>query len=155
MLDNVRCGTDVEIIEPVNLYGCELRRGAFVGPFVEIQAGAFVGEYTRISSHTFVCAGVHIRHHCFVGHGVMFINDVFDNPPRDWVIQYTLVGKYTRIGSNATILPVCIGRHAIIGAGAVVVDDVPNNAVVAGNPARVIRYRTDEEARGDICKSES
>jgi len=152
MLDNVRCGTDVEIIEPVNLYGCELRRGAFVGPFVEIQAGAFVGEYTRISSHTFVCAGVHIRHHCFVGHGVMFINDKFDSPINDWGQCFAMVLEYARIGSNATILPVHIGKHAIVGAGAVVTKDVPNNAVVAGNPARVIRYRTDEEVKEDLCE---
>ncbi|HUW10629.1 MAG TPA: acyltransferase [Anaerolineae bacterium] len=152
MLKNVERGTGVSVVEPVNLYGCELRRGAFVGPFVEIQAGAFVGEYTRISSHTFVCTGVHIGPHCFIGHGVMFINDGFGAPLHSWNLQDTYVGEYTRIGSNVTILPVCIGRHAIIGAGAVVVDDVPNNAVVAGNPARVIRYRTDEEVKEDLCE---
>ena len=155
MLKGVSLGKNVQIVEPVNLYGCELCSDTFVGPFVEIQKGVFIGEHTRISSHSFVCGGVHIRHHCFIGHGVVFANDTFDAPLHSWNLGYTFVGEYTRIGSNATILPVNIGRHVIVGAGAVVTKDVPHNAVVAGAPARVIRYRTDAEVEEDICKSQS
>jgi acetyltransferase-like isoleucine patch superfamily enzyme len=132
-------GEGVQIVEPSNVYGCTLCDGVFVGPFVEIQERAWVGCYTRISSHSFVCSGVTIGHHCFIAHGVMFINDRFDAPLSEWVERRTIVGNYVRIGSNATILPVTIGDHAIIGAGAVVTKDVPAYAVVAGNPAHILR----------------
>jgi len=154
MLANVLKGPNVRIMEPVNLYDCDLHDGVFVGPFVEIQ-GAVIGAHTRISSHSFVCEGVTIGARCFIAHGVMFINDRFDAPLRDWSCQPTHVGKHTRIGSNATILPVTIGEHVIIGAGAVVTKDVPSWAVVAGNPARVLRYRTAEEIKEDLCESGS
>lgn len=137
--DDIVVGEKVIIKKPVNLYGCELRNGSFVGPFVEIQRGVVVGENTRISSHTFICDGVRIGDNCFIGHGVMFINDKFDQPISDWIKRDTVIGNNVRIGSNATIMPVKIGNNAIIGAGSVVTKDVLEDDVVAGNPAKSLK----------------
>tara|TARA_B110000003_G_C16613594_1_gene520418 strand:- start:1433 stop:1888 length:456 start_codon:yes stop_codon:yes gene_type:complete len=129
----------VEIVEPVNLYGVTIGEGSFVGPFVEIQVGAKIGRYTRISSHTFICSGVEIGDQVFIAHGVMFTNDLFGSGHyTEWKMFKTRIEDNVRIGSNATILPVNIGRGAIIGAGAVVTKDVEPNSVVVGNPARVL-----------------
>ncbi len=119
-----------------NLYGCEIKAGAFVGPFVEIQSNVSIGERTRISSHSFVCSSVNIGDDCFIAHGVMFTNDLFTENRENWVERTTEVGDRVRIGSNATILPVKIGDDAVIGAGAVVTKDVPAGATVKGNPAK-------------------
>jgi len=128
---------DVEIIEPVNIYGCNIGEGSFVGPFVEIQSGASIGKRTRISSHTFVCSDTIIGDDCFIAHGVMFINDKFDAPLENWIQRRTIIGNNVRIGSNATILPVSIGYGAIIGAGAVVTKDVPAHSIVYGKAAEI------------------
>lgn len=139
---NVQIGENVKIPYPklVNLYGCMLGDEVFVGPFVEIQKGAVVGRGSRISSHSFICEGVTIGINVFVAHGVMFINDKFDSSDHEsWVIRNTFVEDNVRIGSNAVIMPVRIGKGAIIGAGAVVTKNVPDGAVVVGNPARIIR----------------
>lgn len=127
--------SSVKIIEPVNIYGCEVGAGSFIGPFVEIQNDVTIRNNTRISSHSFICSGVEIGNDCFVGHGVMFVNDKFTEKREDWILRKTKVGNNVRIGSNATILPVVIGDNAVIGAGAVVTKNVPNNTVVKGNPA--------------------
>ena len=129
---------DVTIVEPVNLYGCEIHQNAFIGPFVEVQKDVTIGVNTRISSHTFVCSDVEIGDNCFIAHGVMFINDKFDAPLDDWISRKTVIADDVRIGSNATILPVNIGYGAVIGAGAVVTKDVPERAIVVGNPAKII-----------------
>ena len=141
--ENCKIHKDVTIIEPVNIYGCEIHQNAFIGPFVEIQKGVSVGVNTRISSHSFVCSDVTIGDNCFIAHGVMFINDKFDAPLENWVSKKTIIGNNVRIGSNATILPVNIGDGAIIGAGAVVTKDVPANSIAYGNPA-VIKGKTNE-----------
>ncbi len=143
---DVTKGKDVKVPLPemVNMYGCTLGDGVFIGPFVEIQKGVSIGDRSRISSHTFVCEGVVIGKDCFVAHGVMFINDLFDWPDGDktkWTMRKTIVGDRVSIGSNATILPVNIGNNVIIGAGAVVVKDVPEGVVVVGNPARIIKKK--------------
>ena len=148
--DSVILGEGVEIFQPelVNLYGCRVGDGARIGAFVEIQKNASVGARCKISSHSFICEGVVIEDEVFVGHGVMFIND---RSPRatnpdgslqteaDWQVEPTCVRRTASIGSNATILSgVTIGEGALVGAGAVVTRDVPDFAIVAGSPARII-----------------
>jgi acetyltransferase-like isoleucine patch superfamily enzyme len=145
---DVELGRDVKIYAFVNLYGCRVGDETRIGTFVEIQKGARIGARCKISSHTFICEGVEIEDEVFVGHGVMFINDRLpratraDGSPQteaDWKLEPTLVRRGASIGSNATILcGVEIGERAVVGAGAVVTKNVPADAVVAGNPARVI-----------------
>lgn len=147
---DVKLGRDVRLAAFVNLYGCEIGDESRVGPFVEIQKGAVIGRRVKIQSHSFVCEGVHIEDEVFIGHGVMFINDRLpratreDGAPKgpgDWVCEPTRIERRASIGSNATILcGVRIGAGAMVGAGSVVTADVPALAVVAGNPARVLRY---------------
>ena len=146
---DVKLGQDVKIYAFVNLYGCEISDESKIGTFVEIQKGASIGRRVKISSHTFICEGVTIEDEVFIGHGVMFINDKYPRSTtvsgslqteENWVCVPTLVKRGASIGSNATILcGVTIGEEAIVGAGSVVTHDVPPKAVVAGNPARIIR----------------
>lgn len=141
--DDVVFGENVTVIEPVNLYGCQIGDGCFVGPFVEIQKRVRIGAGCRIQSHTFICEMVEIGHDCFIGHGVVFINDLFaeGGPARGnqslW--KATQIGNHVSIGSNATILPVQICDYVVIGAGAVVTKNIIKAGVYAGNPARLIR----------------
>lgn len=127
-------GKRVKIMEPVNVYGCLIGDYSFIGPFVEIQKGVNIGKNTRISSHTFVCEGVHIGNDVFVGHGVMFVNDKFVDNNK---MRKTIIEDNVKIGSGAVILPVKVGKGAVIGGGSVVTKDVPANAVVSGNPATI------------------
>ncbi len=148
-LNNVKLGEGVKIFKFVNAYGCSIDDNSKIGAFVEIQKGASIGKNCKISSHTFICEGVHIEDNCFVGHGVMFTNDLFpratnldgsQQTDEDWTLVETFVKKGASIGSNATILcGITIGENALIGAGAVVVKDVPANSIVVGNPARVVK----------------
>ncbi|WP_439363511.1 acyltransferase [Bradyrhizobium sp. DASA03005] len=149
-IKDTQLGRDVRILHPdlVNLYGCTVGDESRIGTFVEIQAGAEIGARCKISSHSFVCEGVTIEDEVFIGHGVMFTNDKYPKATTadgrlqqasDWTLQRTHVGKGASIGSNATILcGVTIGKRACIGAGAVVTKDVPDGAIVAGVPARVL-----------------
>ena len=146
---DVKLGKGVKIYAFTNLYGCEIGDDVKIGTFVEIQKGARVGNRCKISSHSFICEGVQIQDEVFIGHGVIFINDLFPRATTtegnlqtdaDWTCVPTLVKQGASIGSGATILcGITIGRRAIIGAGSVVTKDVPDNAVVAGNPARILR----------------
>ncbi|MDY3112753.1 MAG: acyltransferase [Helicobacter sp.] len=133
----------VRVVEPCNLYECELSDGVFVGPFVEIQKGVRVGKNTKIQSHSFICELVSIGEECFIGHGVMFINDSFsDGGPAGGDVskwKKTQIGNHVSIGSNATIMPVSICDGVVIGAGSVVTKDIVKKGVYAGNPARFIR----------------
>lgn len=135
-------GRDTTVIEPVNLYECEIGDHSFVGPFVEIQKGVVIGQHCRVQSHAFICELVEIGDHCFVSHGAMFINDRFaDGGPAGgdaskW--KRTVIGNHVSIGTNATILPVRICDNVVIGAGAVVTKDIDTPGVYAGNPARQI-----------------
>ncbi|QQR35326.1 N-acetyltransferase [Devosia oryziradicis] len=140
---DVTTGSGVTITEPVNLYGCALGDGVFVGPFVEIQKQVSIGARTRIQSHSFICEFVTIGSDCFVGHGVMFINDTFASggPARGDRTKWraTNIGDGVSIGSNATIMPVSICDGVVIGAGAVVTRDIKEPGIYAGNPARKLR----------------
>jgi acetyltransferase-like isoleucine patch superfamily enzyme len=146
---DVKLGTDVKLAKFINLYGCEIGDNTKIGAFVEIQKNARVGKNCKISSHTFVCEGVTIEDEVFIGHGVTFINDSYPRATstdgglqteQDWKVESTLVKKGASIGSGATILSkVTVGERAIVGAGSVVTKSVPADAIVAGNPARVLR----------------
>lgn len=135
-MKNVKVGDNVTISHYTNLYGCELADGVFIGPFVEVQSNVKIGKGSRVSSHSFVCSNVQIGENCFIAHGVMFTNDKFTEDRENWIERGTVIGDNVRIGSNATILPVTIGKNAIIGAGSVVTKDVPEGAIVYGNPAK-------------------
>ena len=148
--EDVKLGSSVRLSKFINLYGCEIGDETKIGAFVEIQKNVTVGKRCKISSHTFVCEGVRIEDNVFVGHGVMFINDSYPRATTlegtlqtedDWKVEQTVVRKGASIGSGATILSnTNIGENAIVGAGSVVTKDVPPNAVVVGNPAKVLRY---------------
>jgi acetyltransferase-like isoleucine patch superfamily enzyme len=140
---DVSFGTNVTIVEPVNLYECHIGANCFIGPFVEVQKGVEIGANTRIQSHTFICELVKIGSDCFIGHGVMFINDLFkDGGPANGDITKwanTTIGDNVSLGSNSTILPVNICSNVVIGAGSVVTRDIVDPGVYAGNPARFKR----------------
>jgi acetyltransferase-like isoleucine patch superfamily enzyme len=147
---DVVLGKDVKLAKFINLYGCQIGDETKIGTFVEVQKNASIGQRCKISSHTFICEGVRIEDEVFIGHSVTFINDSYPraaNPggtlqtEADWKVEATLVQKGASIGSGSTILSgVVIGRNALVGAGSVVTKDVPERAIVAGNPAKVLRY---------------
>jgi len=152
---SVKLGRNVKLSQFINLYGCEIGDDTKIGAFVEIQKNARVGRSCKISSHTFVCEGVDIEDNVFIGHSVTFINDPYPRATvaggglqteADWKVEKTLVKKGASIGSGSTILSkVTIGENAIVGAGSVVTKDVPASAIVAGNPAKVLRFVTEEK----------
>jgi len=161
---DVKLGRGVVMHAFVNLYGCEIGDGVKIGTFVEIQRGARIGNRCKISSHTFICDGVRIEDEVFVGHNVTFINDLYPRATagngalqteEDWTCVPTVIKRGASIGSSATILcGITIGEHALIGAGSVVTKDVPPFAVVAGNPARLIRMQKKDAERREADMSE-
>ena len=136
---NCKIGSGTKIWEFTNLYGCEIGENCMIGSYVEIQSDVKIGNNVRVQSHSFLCSKVTIEDNVFIGHGVMTINDI--KPPSGDPAQWktTLIKKGAVIGSNATLLPVIIGENAFVGAGAVVTKDVPDNCVVVGNPARILK----------------
>ena len=140
---DVQFGKNVTVVNPVNLYGCAIGDDCFIGPFVEIQKQVSVGKRSRIQSHSFICELVSIGDDCFIGHGVMFINDIFigGGPARGDKSKWkeTRIGNNVSIGSNASILPVTICDHVVIGAGAVVTKNIDIPGIYAGNPAKRIK----------------
>jgi len=151
---DVKLGKNVKLSKFINLYGCSVGDDTKIGAFVEIQKNSTVGKRCKISSHTFICEGVTIEDGAFIGHSVTFINDSYPRATAEsgelqteenWKVERTLVKKGASIGSGTTILSnVVIGENALVGAGSVVTKDVPANAIAAGNPAKVLRYITDE-----------
>jgi acetyltransferase-like isoleucine patch superfamily enzyme len=158
--EDVRLGANVRLSKFINLYGCEIGDETKIGAFVEIQKNASVGKRCKISSHTFICEGVTIEDNVFIGHSVTFVNDSYPRATSsggslqnedDWKVEYTVIKKGASIGSGATILSqIIIGENAIIGAGSVVTKDVPPNSIVAGNPARVLRYIDQSVERANV-----
>jgi acetyltransferase-like isoleucine patch superfamily enzyme len=148
--EDVKLGQNVRLSKFINLYGCEIGDETKIGAFVEIQKNASIGRCCKISSHSFICEGVVIEDNVFIGHGVMFTNDTYPRATTvngelqkeaDWKVEKTLVKRGASIGTGSTILPnTCIGENAIVGAGSVVTRDVPAGSIVAGNPAKVLRY---------------
>lgn len=140
---DVNFGENVKIVEPLNMYGCNIGNNCFIGPFVEIQKDVQIGNNTKIQSHTFICELVTIGNDCFIGHGVMFINDLFSGggPARGDKSKWksTNIGNHVSIGSNATILPVEICDNVVIGAGAVVTKNIIESGIYVGNPAKKIK----------------
>src|SRR6266576_5593873 len=154
---DVKLGRNVQIYAFVNLYGCEIGDETSIGAFVEIQKGAKIGARCKIQSHTFICEGVTIEDEVFVGHNVSFTNDLYPRATtsegrpqteRDWTVMPTLVRRHSSIGTGVVLLAgITVGEGAVVGAGAVVTRDVPANAIVAGNPARVLRYSGQGEGK--------
>lgn len=159
--DDVKLGENVRLSRFINLYGCEIGEETKIGAFVEIQKNAKVGRRCKISSHTFICEGVVIEDNVFIGHGVTFTNDVYPRATAadgtlqteaDWKVRPTVVGKGASVGSGSTILcNLNIGENALVGAGSVVTKSVPANAIVAGNPARVLRYINTTMETTNVC----
>jgi acetyltransferase-like isoleucine patch superfamily enzyme len=157
--EDVKLGENVRLSNFINLYGCEIGDETKIGAFVEIQKHASIGKRCKISSHTFICEGVTIEDNVFVGHGVTFVNDSYPRATSsggslqteaDWKVEFTVIRRGASIGSGATILSnISIGENAIVGAGSVVTKDVPPNTIVAGNPARILRYIEQSVERGD------
>lgn len=154
---NVTFGENVTLVQPLNLYGCVIGDDTFVGPFVEIQRDVVIGRRCRIQSHAFICELVTIGDDCFVSHGAMFINDLFaEGGPakgRKDLWRSTRIGNHVSIGTHASILPVTICDHVVIGAGAVVTKDITEPGIYVGNPARLLRPlsagRADAQSRAD------
>jgi acetyltransferase-like isoleucine patch superfamily enzyme len=140
-------GDNVRIMQPVNLYGCIIGDDSFIGPFVEIQRDVVIGKRCRIQSHAFICELVTIGDDCFVSHGAMFINDPFTTggpAGRRELWGATRLGNHVSVGTNATLMPVNVCDHVVIGAGAVVTKDITKPGIYAGNPARLLRSLTPE-----------
>lgn len=142
-IKDVKFGANVKLVNPINIYGCEIGEDCFIGPFVEIQKNVLIGCRTRIQSHTFICELVTIGNDCFIGHGVMFINDTFNSggpaggDKNKW--RSTNIGNHVSIGSNSTLLPISICDNVVIGAGSVVTKNIIDPGIYAGNPAKKIR----------------
>jgi acetyltransferase-like isoleucine patch superfamily enzyme len=146
-IKEVAFGNNVTVINPCNIYGCEIGDNTFIGPFVEIQKDVSIGKNCKVQSHSFICELVSIGNDCFIGHGVMFINDLFSEggPARGDKTKWksTNVGNNVSIGSNATILPISICDNVVIGAGAVVTKNIEQSGIYVGNPAKKMKSQNE------------
>ena len=148
VIKNAKIGKNTKIYDQVNLYGCEIGDNTKIDAFVYIEGGVKIGNNVKIRPFTFICDGVTIGDDVFIGPNVTFTNDKNPRVRGEWKLLKTIVKKGASIGAGATILPgVTIGEYSLVGAGAVVTKDVPPRSIVTGNPAKVVRYRTDEEIK--------
>src|SRR5580692_548526 len=151
---DVTFGENVTVVEPANMYGCIIGDDTFVGPFVEIQRGAVIGKRCKIQSHVFICDLVVIGDDCFVSHGAMFVNDLFKTggpANRDRTLwASTKIGNHVSVGTNATVLPVTICDHVVIGAGSMVTKNITEPGIYAGNPARLLRRLPYQKTRQPV-----
>ena len=140
---DVTFGDSVTVVQPVNLYGCRVGSGSFIGPFVEVQRDVVIGQRCKIQSHAFICELVTIGDDCFISHGAMFVNDLFATggpaTGQRELWRFTKLGNHVSIGTNVTVLPVTICDHVVIGAGSVVTKDITEPGIYAGNPVRLLR----------------
>ena len=148
IVKDTQIGSGTKIWEFANLYGAKIGNDTMISSYVEIQNDVSIGNNVTVSSPSFICSLVSIDDNVFIRHGVMTINDL--HPPsfhrtgsiNHWKITH--IKKGAVVGSNVTLLPVTIGVNAEFSASSVVTKDVPDNAIIAGNPARVIRIKPEE-----------
>jgi|SRR5882724_916421 len=156
---NVILGKNVMIHQPelINMYGCKIGDNTTIGAFVEIKKDVIIGKKVKIQAGVFIPDGVTVEDEVFIGPHVCFTNDLFPRATKkdgslqtekDWEIVRTLVKKYASIGANVTILcGITIGEGAMVGAGSVVLADVPDWTIVVGNPAKVIGQAKDKRTK--------
>ena len=142
IISDTEIGEGATIYDQVNLYNCKIGEGTKTDAFVYIKEGVVIGKNCKIRPFVFIPSGVKIGVKVFIGPGVVFTNDKYPKVKGKWELRETIVENDVSIGAGAVVLPgIRIGRGAMVGAGAVVTKDVPGNAVVAGNPAKVIGER--------------
>jgi len=146
--DFVKIGKDSTIWRFCNVYGLKnnpviIGDDVQIGGYTQIKPGVKIGPHCRIQDHVSIPEGVTLEEYIFIGPGVVFTNDkvpdISKTLAKDWSLLETLVLTHSSIGASSVILPgITIGQYAQVGSGAVVTKNVPNFAIVVGNPARQI-----------------
>jgi UDP-2-acetamido-3-amino-2,3-dideoxy-glucuronate N-acetyltransferase len=135
-------GEGTIVHDQVNLYKCKIGKNCRIGAFVYIEEGVVIGDNCKLKPFVFIPTGVTIGNDVFIGPGVTFTNDKYPKAQGEWTLVNTNVKSGASFGARSVILPgVTIGKCALIGSGAVISKDVPENAVVVGNPGKVVSYR--------------
>jgi len=148
VIQKTKVGQNSRIYDQVNLYGCSIGKNTKVDAYTYVEEGVVIGDNCKIRPFAFIPTGVTIEDNVFIAPHVTFTNDKYPRASGEWKLLETRVRTFASVGAGSTIVPgVTIGRNALIGAGSVVTKDIPNNAIVLGNPARVVGYR---KARGSV-----